>query len=421
MSGQERSGLRRTNHAAFENFLMAKYERLAGVAKTRSYPYIMTIDPCNICQLRCPSCFTGMSNEMRRKHKKKGSGRHRLGRLPGGVLDSILEECGDVVFYCHFYNWGEPLLNENLADYIRCAHEREIFTKIDTNLSLKCSDEMLEDVMSSGLDVLSASIDGFSLESYEQYRIGGRLDLALENLEKLVEIRARLGSRTTLRWKYLIFAFNEHEVGKAAQFCAARGIEFLPADAVITNPAWTPTYRREGKPNPFRIARTAPEFTTPAGRIPLYPGRPEGKSCGWHYSYTTVNADGGVLPCCGLIEQKFNFGRVAEEPGSFGEIWNNENFANVRRNFPAGTETSASGPTTACTRCTRPATMLDHYASLDREIIVKYWSLDESARRLDALFTLLQKSPSKFAEAYAERYQASSHGLEQEKSLESAL
>jgi MoaA/NifB/PqqE/SkfB family radical SAM enzyme len=150
--------IKRSNRAAFENFLMAKYERIAGITNVRSYPYIMTIDPTNICQLRCPGCFTGMANEKRRKHHKRGDAQHELARLSGNVLDSILNECGDVVFHCHFYNWGEPLLNENLPDLIRSASSRGIYTKIDTNLSLKCSDAMLENLMSSGLDILSASI-----------------------------------------------------------------------------------------------------------------------------------------------------------------------------------------------------------------------------------------------------------------------
>ena len=319
--------------------------------------------------------------------------------------NSVLDECGDVVFHCHFYNWGEPLLNDDLPNLIRSADAHDIYTKIDTNLSLRCSDEKLEDLMTSGLNLLSASIDGFSQATYEKYRIGGRFALALENLERLAELRDRLGSATILRWKFLIFSFNEHEIGDAARFCAEREIQFLPADAVVPVPEWKPSYVREGKPNPYRAAKPI-ERATPAGYVPIYPGRPEGRSCAWHYSYTTINADGGVLPCCGLISQSLNFGNVTSQPGSFGKLWSNTNFETARREFPAGIETNPTGPTTACTKCTRPPSMLDHYSALDREIIFKYWSLapDAPARQLDEYFTLLQKSPSQFAEAYAARY-----------------
>jgi MoaA/NifB/PqqE/SkfB family radical SAM enzyme len=407
MSGQQRGYLRKANYEAFENFLVAKYERLAGVSKTRSYPYIMTIDPTNICQLRCPACYTGIHNNIRKVHHAV-YGQNKLARLPGTVLDTIFDECGDVVFYCQFYNWGEPLLNAALPDFIRSASRREIHTKIDTNLSLKCSDALLENLLLSGLDVLSASIDGFSQATYEKYRIGGRFDLALENLGRLAEMRDRLGSRTLLRWKFLIFSFNEHEISDAAAFCAARNIEFIPADAVVPEKEWMPSYKREGKPNPYQGSRRASPPRTPAGVVPVYPGRPEGRTCGWHYSYTTVNADGGVLPCCGLSKQADNFGKVTSEPGSFGKIWNNAHFETVRREFPLGEGKNASGPTTVCAQCTRPQSMLDHYRQFDREIIFKYWSLAEEApaRQLDEFYTLLQKSPSEFANAFAARYSA---------------
>lgn len=419
MRAQERHNLRKSNYEAFENFLVAKYERLAGVSRPRSYPYIMTIDPTNVCQLRCPACYTGMANERLKskgaQNKSRPSARASA-RLSGSVLDSVLEECGDLVFYCHFYNWGEPLLNENLADLIRSAHDREIYTKVDTNLSLKCTDEKLEGLLLCGLDELSVSIDGFSQATYEQYRVGGRFDLVLENLERLVEMKGRLGGPTKIKWKFLVYSFNEHEVEDAAAFCRDRQIDFVAGDAIILhkNSEWMPTYRREGKPNPYRIAPEKSHFVTPSGQIPLYPGRPDGRTCGWHYSYTTINADGGVLPCCGLYDKQHDFGHVTAEPGSFGKIWSGANFETVRRDFPRGVETNPATPTTACTRCDRAASFRDHYSVLDRRIIFQYWSFekDSPVRQLDEFFDLLRRSPSDFAAAYAARYNAHAPALE---------
>jgi MoaA/NifB/PqqE/SkfB family radical SAM enzyme len=414
-AGQSR--LRKSNYAAFENYLVAKYERLAGITKVRSYPYIMSIDPCNICQLRCPACMTGMLNEVQKKKHIKNT--HRPpSRLSKDVLESIYDECGDVLFYCYFYNWGEPLLNKNLPYYIRCARDRDIYTKFDSNLSVKCGDGMLEELLLAGLDEISASIDGFSQQTYEKYRVGGRLDVALRNLEKLVEIRDRLGCQTKIRWKCLVYSFNEHELGDIAAFCQERNIDFVAADAVIlpTNPDWVPTYRREGKPNPYYRPNSRSNLPTPAGQLPAYPGRPEGRTCAWHYSYAVVHADGAVAPCCGPYSRKSDFGQVTAEPGSFGKVWNGKNFEIVRRDFPQGKETVAINPTTTCTRCTRSEAYRDHYTMLDREVIFKYWSLepDSSARQLDQYFILLQKSPSRFAAAYAARY-GEQHGTSEQR------
>lgn len=400
---------KKRNYKAFENYLVAKYERLAGVLRTRSYPYVMIIDPSSICQLRCPGCPTGIDNELRRA-KRLDETRRPLSLLARGILDSILNECGDVLFACHFFNWGEPLLNEDLPEYIASASRRDIYTKVDTNFSLKCSDELLEELLLSGLDELAVSADGFSQRTYEQYRVGGRFDLVMENLERLIETRGRLGRDTKITWNFLLYSFNEHEAEDIAAFCKQRNINFLARDAIIntrTHADWLPTYRREGKPNPYRVRRPPSDFATPAGLLPLYPGRPTGRTCAWHYSYTSVNADGSVLPCCKLFDQKHDFGRVTATPGSFGKLWNNQNFQTVRGDFPAGKETKTTGPTTVCTQCNATEAFRDHYSLLDREIMLRYWTHheDPGVRQLDKFYTLLQRSPAEFAAAYAARYE----------------
>jgi Iron-sulfur cluster-binding domain len=147
---------------------------------------------------------------------------------------------------------------------------------------------------------------------------------------------------------------------------------------------------------------------TPAGLMPPYMGRPEGRSCAWHYSYTTVNADGGVLPCCTLYRKRADFGEVSETPGSFGRVWNNANFEAVRRNFPDKTAHGSEYPTAECLQCTQPASFRDHYTVLEREIIRAYWSFPDGAavRQFDEFYMLLQRSPAAFAAAYAARYDA---------------
>src|SRR2546426_11539759 len=62
-----RPPFRKKNRSAYSNFLRAKYEAYTGAVEVTSYPYYLSIDPCDICQLRCPTCPTGIENE-----RKKG-------------------------------------------------------------------------------------------------------------------------------------------------------------------------------------------------------------------------------------------------------------------------------------------------------------------------------------------------------------
>jgi MoaA/NifB/PqqE/SkfB family radical SAM enzyme len=401
--------IKKSNAAAFENFLKTKYERLTGATHTRSYPYVLMIDPTNICQLRCPNCGTGMINELRRtQHAALDFGRP-ITRLARGVLDSIMEECGDVAFYCLFFSAGEPLLNEELPEFISAASRHDIFTKFDTNLSLHLSDEKLEALLKSGLGELAASIDGFSQATYEQYRRGGRFELALDNLTRLAAMRDRLGSETRLTWNFLVFSFNEHEAEDIAAFCRQHDILFNPKDPILlkSQSDWLPSQRQTSRRDYQDIELQSAQWTSPAGPIPLYMARPEKRSCAWHYGYAIVRADGGVAPCCRPARKNADFGDVTDEPGSFGRIWNNDSFAAARRLVPEGTEVKEY-PVAMCSQCKHPEPFLDLYAVLDREIVHRYWSLPEGteARQFDELFMLLQQSPSTFAAAYAQRYEA---------------
>ncbi len=103
------------------------------------------------------------------------------------------------------------------------ATARDIYTKVDTNLSLRLTDDKLKDLLMSGLSEIAASIDGFSQQTYERYRRGGRFELVLENLTRLAALRDRLGLDTKISWNFLVFNFNEHEV---PDFCKQHGIHF---------------------------------------------------------------------------------------------------------------------------------------------------------------------------------------------------
>ena len=52
----------KANRTAYLNFLHSKYEMMTGEVLVKSYPYYMGLDPTSICQLRCPSCPTGVEN-----------------------------------------------------------------------------------------------------------------------------------------------------------------------------------------------------------------------------------------------------------------------------------------------------------------------------------------------------------------------
>ena len=79
------------------------------------------------------------------------------------------------------HNWGEPFLNPDILPMVRYARKNRIGTTISSNLNLvNRGEEFLEEVVESGLDHLTVSIDGTTQDVYEAYRKGGRLEARAE-------------------------------------------------------------------------------------------------------------------------------------------------------------------------------------------------------------------------------------------------
>jgi MoaA/NifB/PqqE/SkfB family radical SAM enzyme len=371
----ERGPFRKTNRSAFANFLHAKYEMYTGEQAVRSYPYYLTLEPSDKCQLRCPTCVTGIENETR------ASGdiaifRSNRTSLTHELLDTLLAEMGEYLFLIVFYNFGEPLLNRHLPELIRKAKAYDIETDINTNLSLPLSDERIEELLTSGLDYLYVSIDGFSQETYQVHRVGGNLELVKRNLERIVKARGALGLSTSITYNFLVFSFNEHEVPAAQRYCDELGIHFNRRDAFIHDPTWLPTYRKHEKPwiVPEEVA-LPPAFSHQKGGVNVaWSPLPEVKEsrpprCSWHYGYSAVSAGGKVSPCCAVPGENNDFGAFIPGRTSFAEIWNNNLYRRSRADF-AGR--SAGGlAETICSRCPVPRFVHHLYSLHDYKVIAQ--------------------------------------------------
>ena len=272
-------------------------------------------------------------------------------------------------FLIMFYNWGEPLLNKQLPAFIRKAKARRIETDVNSNLSLHLSNDDIDELLGSGLDNLSASLDGFSQQSYETYRVGGDLELAKSNLERLVRAKTRLGLDTKISWNFLVFSFNEGEIPETRRYCQDLGIEFNPRDAYIDNPAWLPSYR-----SAEAAMREPPKWHTPIVWSPLAPSaeRQHASGCGWHYGYSAVNADGSVSPCCASWNQKDDFGRLDPGVTSFGDIWNNDLYRHARRVFAGHDADGPAQPNNLCGQCPFGDGIQHLYSLLDVRVMMQF-------------------------------------------------
>ena len=143
------------------NLVRVEMERKLRSVELKSYPYLLFIDPCNYCNLRCPLCPTGIDE---------------LGR-PQAMLSfehfkRYFDPFAPFLFEAYLHNWGESLLNKQVYKMIEYAQSQNVGTNLSSNLvSLDSTD--LDNLLDCGLEYLVVSLDGTSQETYAQYRVRG--------------------------------------------------------------------------------------------------------------------------------------------------------------------------------------------------------------------------------------------------------
>ncbi len=125
-------------------------------------------------------------------------------------------------------NFGEIFLNPELLGIMQVAHEHGVVLKASDGVNFNnVADEVLEGLVTYGFESMACSIDGASDETYRRYRAGGSLPRVLDNIRRLNEYKARHGSDLPrLRWQFVVFGHNEHEIRRARALAKGLDMEF---------------------------------------------------------------------------------------------------------------------------------------------------------------------------------------------------
>lgn len=232
------------------------------------------------------------------------------------LFNKVIDESRQFIKHCYLSNWGEPTLNKNLPHMVRKVKE---FATVDiATHGLGIDEEMAEAIAEA--DTLSVSIDGTDQETYEKYRVGGKLDEAMRGLKLLVK---KCGHK--VNWTYVVFKNNEHQIPEAQRLADEIGanIGFKPPlfwDRSKMD-AQMPTadkYRR--------YQRVNGEWKLKADPL---------KSCREFWNTVYVIPNGNVLTCCYDGNAEWVMGNVKES--SLLDVWNGENYQAARKQHSSGT------------------------------------------------------------------------------------
>ena len=274
-------------------------------------PFMLMVEPTNFCNLKCPLCPSGNGQMLRPR-----------GNMKMEDFKQLIDECGDKAFMMMMWNQGEPYINQCFNQMVRHAHDRGIFTFTSTNGHFIRSDEQAQAIVESGLDEIIVSLDGIDQETYEKYRVGGKIDHVFSGVRRLVEAKSLLGAQTPLiNLQFIVMKHNESDLAKAEEVARELRVDkFL----VKTAQVYSGEEAEEFLPEQEHYRRYEQQEDDLVVK-----GQPE-RGCKVLWYGSMVNWDGSVAPCCFDKDVDYKMGQ-AFNGDSFEQIWRGRAYMDFRR------------------------------------------------------------------------------------------
>lgn len=170
------------------------------------------IEPTNRCTLSCPRCARTVMNE------QFGKGKNLFIKdLEAESFNKFVDIDLENIIFCGTH--GDPIYHNDLIELAKVAKQKAKHVKIVTNGSYRSASwwKKLTDVLDENDEVVF-SIDGIP-ENFTQYRINADW----KSIE--VGIKICVASNVKVKWKFIIFSFNEDCIDQAKEISDNLGID----------------------------------------------------------------------------------------------------------------------------------------------------------------------------------------------------
>ncbi len=298
----------------------------AGSSRTAAAPVMLKIDLSPVCNLSCTFCVhadpSSMPAGMLDDQRFSSSQRLSLDRY-----ETMLGQVEGRTAAVALYYVGDPLVHPDLPEFCGRTAAAGMRSHVSTNFSFVLSDERIAALVHSGMSHLTVCIDSMQQDRYELTRVGGRIDLVIDNLERLLALRRAEGlRRPDVEVQFIAYQHNVDELDATAEWCRARGVDQFTS--------YWGNLHNYGDVAPTRLRVGAPRRGR-RSRIPL---------CGWPHFAMTVRYDGDALPCCyHRVAEQYGPGGDARPIGNVfdhgvGAVWSSSAYRDLRRlvRNPAG-------------------------------------------------------------------------------------
>lgn len=341
--------------------------------RMHAWPVIAKVDISPLCNLRCTMCVHARPSE--------GSdlllSRQRFSAAQHMSIDRYREVAAQLArrtAAVSLFYLGDPLVHPHLDEICEATLQAGMNSHVSTNFSFGMTDERLRSLVTSGLTHLKVCVDGLTQETYGRTRVGGRIALVLDNLQRFMGIRRQMGrAYPRVEVQYIKFQHNLHEVDEARAKCRAWGVDQFTE-------MWGCLH------NVTDLLETDSRRSRPRGRRIL-------PRCLWPWFALLVRYDGGVIPCSNHRQglqytanpaDRRELGNVFES--GVWEVWNSPAYRALRR-LSAEPRRAVSEPALGHTFCEHCPELYEtgidqRFRRADTYAWEELWEKDERGRVL---------------------------------------
>lgn len=148
------------------------------------FPLFIDVEVTSICNLQCPFCATTYRQNIIKK-----------GFINFGTVKKIIDEgSANSLYGIKFNIRGEPLLHKQIHDFVRYAKDMGLIDVYYNTNAMLLDTANARKIIESGLDRISISVEGYTKEDYEKYRVGAEFEIVLNNIVNLQKLKKQMGS-----------------------------------------------------------------------------------------------------------------------------------------------------------------------------------------------------------------------------------
>ena len=294
--------------------------------KVSYLPIRLWVETSSRCNLKCRLCIN------------KDMPINMKGDMDFKLYKKIIDEVKDYVFDVNLFHRGEPLIHPQIVEMIKYAGKNNIKTRLHTN-GVLLTPELSMKLITSGLNLISFSFDGYTRSTYEKNRVGATYENTLGNIIDFLKIKKELNSRTPFT-NLQVMEFDEEISQKQFQIQKEefiKNFENLPLDKLVirTPHNWGGLLDITGV---AKIDRKKAKFM----------------ACTFPWYALTIFYDGKVHLCPQDFNGELPVGDVNED--SVKVIFNNKTMQDIRRSF-RNKKIDNLSPCNNCDRCWRETFM----------------------------------------------------------------